>query len=417
MSEEPRWLRRSLKGLRFLSIQSAIQLVSIGSGLLLVNQLRPEAFAVFTVATVAFNLLALIADGGVMSAMTAIGAGLRADPIQTRALINDVVSVRRGLSVLGLGAAALLTAITLLRLSVPVSAISALIVACGIYGVAATAQAVWSVVLRLQGRFETLQWIEGVAAVVRLCLVAAVVVMGAGAGGAVGSSLLSFVLVSILCWWYGQEYVALDAPRRLYLERVRPIVQSAFPAVAFFALQGQLTVALMGVFGTATDVASAGALARVAAIFGPIGPFMMNVVAPRFAILPHGSALRFLVRWGAGVALFGLLATALSFLAAQPILALLGEPYSHLRVELALCVAAASMALLETFLGLMNKARAWMRYSWTIFPFTLGMQGMALAFCDVRDLRGALSFALAGGAGRLAAGLFQACHAVRSGSR
>jgi O-antigen/teichoic acid export membrane protein len=417
LNEEPRWLRRSVKGLRFLSIQSGIQLVSVASGFLLVNQLRPEAFAIFTVATAAFNLLALIADGGVMSAMTALGADVRADPVQSRALINDVVTVRRVLSALGLGAAALLTAVTLGRLGALLTTITALVAVCGVYGVAATAQAVWSVVLRLQGRFDMLQRIEGISALVRLGLVIAVVVAGAGATGAVGSSLLSFLLVSILCWKHGQKYVAPEAPRSLYLERIRPIVRSAFPAVAFFALQGQLTVALMGIFGTSTDVASAGALARVAAVFAPLGPLLTNVVAPRFAILPHGSAPRFLVRWGTLVVLFGVAGTGLSFLAAQPILALLGEPYRHLRDELALCTAAASVGLAETFIGVMNKARAWMKQSWTIFPLTLGLQGMALMFCDVRELRGALIFALAGGTGRLAAGLLQAWWAVRSNAR
>jgi hypothetical protein len=417
LNEEPRWLRRSLKGVRFLSIQSGIQLVSIGSGFLLVNQLRPEAFAVFTVATVAFNLLALIADGGVMSAMTALGAGVRTDPVQSRALINDVVTVRRILSILGLAAAALLSGITLDRLGLPLSASAALIVVCGFYGVGATVQAVWSVVLRLQGRFETLQRIEGVASLVRLCLVIGIVVAGAGATGAIGASLLSFLLVSILCWRFGRKYVAPEAPRSLYLDRIRPIVRSAFPAVAFFALQGQLTVALMGVFGTSTDVASAGALAKVAAAFGPLGPVLTNVLAPRFAILPAGGATRFLLRWGAVVVVFGVAATGLSFLAAQPILALLGEPYRHLRVELALCMAASSVGLAETFIGLMNKARAWMKHSWTIFPSTLGMQALALTFCDVRELRGALIFALAGGTGRLASGLLQAWWALRSSSR
>lgn len=417
MNGEPRWLRRSLKGVRFLSIQSGIQLVSIASGFLLVNQLRPEAFAVFTVATAAFNLLALIADGGVMSAMTALGAGVRTDPVQSRALINDVLTVRRVLSVLGLLAAAVLTVVTLGRLGSRLSTIAALIIVCAVYGVGATVQAIWSVVLRLQGRFETLQRIEGIAALVRLCLVVAVIVVGAGAAGAIGSSLLSFLLVSILCWRFGQQYVAVEAPDTLYLERIRRIVRSAFPAVAFFALQGQLTVALMGVFGTATDVASAGALARVAAAFGPLGPLLTNVVAPRFAILPDSAATRFLVRWGAVVVVFGAAATGFSFLAAQPILSLLGEPYRHLRIELALCMAASSIGLAETFIGLMNKARAWVKHSWTIFPLTLGMQGLALTICDVRELRGALIFAMAGGTGRLASGLLQAWWAVRSSSR
>jgi hypothetical protein len=80
-------------------------------------------------------------------------------------------------------------------------------------------------------------------------------------------------------------------------------------------------------------------------------------------------------------------------------------------------MAASSVGLAETFIGLMNKARAWMTHSWTIFPLTLGMQGLALTFCDVRELRGALIFALAGATGRLASGLLQAWWALRNGSR
>jgi hypothetical protein len=136
-------------------------------------------------------------------------------------------------------------------------------------------------------------------------------------------------------------------------------------------------------------------------------------MAPRFAILAPEKVRRVFWTWGAMVVVLSLAATLFAYTAATPILAVLGAPYRGLRVELTLCMASAAFAFVETFIGLMNKARGWMRLSWTIVPLTLGLQGLALTIWDVGHLRGALMFSLVGGIGRLSAGLVQTYASMR----
>lgn len=404
---------RALRGLQFLAVQTGIQIVTLACGVLLVNRLPPADFAVFTVATAAFNILAVVADGGVMSAMMALGAEIRSDRVQTRALIEDVLRFRAVFTLIGFVACTVFSTLALTRLGLDPAFVAIVVATCAMYGAAATVQAVWSVVLRLQSAFMALQRFDATAVVLRLLIVLIVVALGSGSMIAVASSLLPFVLVSVLCWRAGRAYAANEAPHGAYTERIRPIVKSAFPAVLFFAFQGQLTVGLMGLMGSSTEVASAGALARVATVFSPLGPLLANVMAPRFAMLPSERVRRVFWSWGAAVVVLSLTITFFTYAAATPILAVLGPPYRSLRVELTLCMAIAALAFVETFVGLMNKARGWMRLSWTIFPLTLGLQGLALTIWDVGDLRGALTFSLVGGIGRLAAGFVQAHVSMR----
>ena len=69
---------------------------------------------------------------------------------------------------------------------------------------------------------------------------------------------------------------------------VARVVREAVPGVAFYALQGQVSVGVMMLLGSPLAIASIGALSRVGAVYALLGPLIDNVVAPRYARLGGG---------------------------------------------------------------------------------------------------------------------------------
>jgi hypothetical protein len=131
------------------------------------------------------------------------------------------------------------------------------------------------------------------------------------------------------------------------------------PGVAFAAVQGQLTVVIMTMFGSTDKIADVAALGRIGQLFLLLGAFNTVLLEPYVARLPVHLLPR---RYAQILAVALLLAAAIGtvgFLFPGPLLWLLGPKYAGLEREVGWMVAGACVGYVSSVMWTMHAARRW----------------------------------------------------------
>lgn len=137
-----------------------------------------------------------------------------------------------------------------------------------------------------------------------------------------------------------------------------------FPGSIFYAVQGQITLMLITVFGhNVANVANVGALGRLGQILVVFAQMNPILVEPFFARLPAPRLLRVYLTGALLVTLFAGAFTASAFLFPQIFLWVLGARYSSLHFEVGLQVLCSSIAFVGGYLWVVHSARRFV-YWW-----------------------------------------------------
>jgi len=171
------------------------------------------------------------------------------------------------------------------------------------------------------------------------------------------------------------------------------LVTPNIPGNVFYAIQGQVTLMLITVFGhNAASVANIGALSRLGQIlvfFSQMNPIL---VEPFFARLP---AARLKRTYFLAVTLIAVCASAfaaLAFLLPEVFLWILGHNYRQLRVEVGLVVLASAIQYTGGFIWVVNSSRRFV-YWWNnfmIIALTLLVQAAFIWKFDLGSIRNVL---------------------------
>jgi O-antigen/teichoic acid export membrane protein len=149
-------------------------------------------------------------------------------------------------------------------------------------------------------------------------------------------------------------------------EKRRAILRLALPnipGIIFYALQGQVALFLITIFGHTTAVASIGALSRLGQIFALFTQMNPLLVEPYFAKLAKA---RLLHTYLSVLALTGVLCAAVTAAACwfpQLFLWILGPKYSGLHYEVMLVIASSSISYFTNVLWVIHSARRFI-YWW-----------------------------------------------------
>lgn len=204
---------------------------------------------------------------------------------------------------------------------------------------------------------------------------------------------------------------AVATARREILRFVRPQV----PILAFNAVQGQVIVFLISVFGNGAALAATGALSRLNLMFSVAPYFLGWIVQPYFSRIDARLVPRRF--WQLTLGCGGVLALAplTGFVWPEPFLWLLGPNYGHLRLEVGLLLLAGSIGTAVGLVSTLSLSRHWI-FSDAIFwvaPLTVGFQVLAIWSCDVTQPAGAITVMVAGNTGSLIAYLALAMRGQR----
>ena len=197
------------------------------------------------------------------------------------------------------------------------------------------------------------------------------------------------------------------------------LTMPATPGVIFYALQGQISLLLITIFGRTAAVASVGALGRLAQIFTLFLQMNPLLVEPYFARLPkHRLKMNYL----GAVAVAGIVGLAFIGLAwgfPEIFLWILGPKYAGLRVEVLLVMIGSGFRLIAGLAAAINGSRRF-TYWWhnlSTIALTLLVQGIFLWKTDLGSIRVVLWFGIASSAASMLVNLLCAVYGFVWGPR
>jgi O-antigen/teichoic acid export membrane protein len=180
----------------------------------------------------------------------------------------------------------------------------------------------------------------------------------------------------------------------------RAIVRLALPNVpqaVFYALQGQISLFLIAIFGHTTAVASVGALSRLGQMFVIFMQMNPLLVAPYFSKLPRERVAKsyFTACLAAAAGCLGFSLIAWHF--PQLFLWVLGPQYQGLHTEVLLVITAAGVACVSDLLWTIHAARRFVYWANNLVNI-LGILVVHILFivrADLSSIRAVLWLSLA----------------------
>ena len=196
-------------------------------------------------------------------------------------------------------------------------------------------------------------------------------------------------------------------------------VLPALPALIFGALQAQISLFLISIFGQTTGIAQVAALNRIAQVFLVLQAFNVAIVEPYIARLRRERVLLVYLGLIVLVSVCFVPVVLLSFTFPGAILCLLGSKYEGLGDVVGWLVLASCINYVATLAWIMNRARKWIFWSGTILEIVLvlAVQIGFLIVVGVRTTREAVMFTLASSCCLVAAHAYNAVYGFLRGPR
>lgn len=383
---------------RFVAVQLVVQALNFGAGLWVIRALTEREYAYYTLANTMLGTLGFLADSGIGAGLSALAGQVWTDDGRFARLIVTARRLRRGF-------AAALAVVVLPSLGWllwsrgagwgTTAALTVLVLLGAILHLEIDLLAV---VPKFRGETARLQRIDLLGGVLRVAGLAALLPWRMGAGLALAvptAAALAQVGLTRRFVTASLGPLAAAAPDPEFRAGILRAVRGTAALSVFNCFQGQITLWLIGLFGTTAGIAEVGALGRLAVLFTLAGSVQNSLLFPRFARSHDPGALRrrYLGIAGAAVVLgAGLLLVACLF--PRPFLMILGPKYLHLETALPLMVGGAVLGFVGATLWGLNSSRAWVAGAWWNIPLTLLAQAACAPFVNFGTVPGVLGFGI-----------------------
>ena len=374
--------------LAFAVGQPAVQLLNVLTGFLLLRWLSKEAYAMFGVAFAFQSTVNQLTDLGFSGSIVALAGERGTEPAWLGRYLRAARHYRTRLLAFTLLGAAI--AFPLLTWRQEWGAGTKLLL-FGAVSVAVVFQSwmVYGSPLLVHRRLWDYYSPQIVGAAVRLGLCAGLYVAGLLSAWAV--AWLGSLVIGWTGWSYrrasrdcAHEPAASDPETNREMRRyLAPFI----PGAIFFALQGQITVGIISVFGSTAQLAEISAVGRIGQLFLLLNAFNAIVLEPYFARLPVSLLQRRYVQIvGAAVLLAVSLATV-AFMFPKPLLWLLGPNYANMQQAVGWTVVSACITYVANLMWTMHAARRWV-YWWvtnTYITCVIMVQVICAITMDLRN--------------------------------
>lgn len=379
---------------RVSGTQAFCQLLNGLVAFLLVRMLSKEQYAWFTITSAMAAVLNVISDGGIATAVMALGGKVWQDRGKLSALIHAALTMLSWMTAASTLFVLPALAWLLYRQNAPWDIIAALTLLTICPQWLMTRTMILVIVNKLQSRVWNLQISEITLSGTRFALTILVWLCGVmsaiWASFAVAASMLvQSVLVRKQVRPLLQTKVSADDVT-LYHPQVVKTVRQILPSAAFNCLLGQISIWILGIIGTNSQVAELGALGRLAFVTNLIAAPLAFLVSPAFSRCQQLPRLRklftlLLMAYGS----FYTVMMTLCWTQSPFILSLFGEQYGHLSRELFIVAAGLSIAGINSVAWSLNLAKGWVKHLWLTMPLTLVSQTTAILLLDVSTVAGA----------------------------
>ena len=201
-----------------------------------------------------------------------------------------------------------------------------------------------------------------------------------------------------------RDFVLLPAKAKPEINRqMIHYVLPNLPSHIFYALQSQITIFLISIFGNTQNIAEVGGLGRLAQVFLLLTSFNTAIIEPFMARLPKNRvAPSFFLIFTIAIAICTAICL-LGFLAPQIFLWILGPQYSTLRREIGWLLLGSCLSYLTSVVWIMSTARRWIYWSssWTTIALILSTQIIFLTQLRIDSTFHAILFTAASAAAHL----------------
>lgn len=391
--------RRVLRLGGVASAQVVVQGIGFLSGILLIRFMEQVHYGYFTLAMSMVGMANVLMDLGLATAVLSIGGRLGNDGRALGQLVSDANAVRFKLSWAAVLFVLPFSVFMLSRQHAPLAVVWTLAILLVGMSLVNVRSGVLISVIRVLGHVGFQQKVELAANVVKLALLAAA---AAALLNAVIACLVSLLVAAgvqwVLCRALRAHLVpALPGLHPNALALWKQVRQQA-PNSLYFLLSSQLTIWLVGFFGSAERLAEMGALGRLSAVFALLASVTATLVLPYFARRTEREDVR-----AGALAVNGLYAclflslTVWAFFCPASMLWILGSKYAHLERELVWLVAAAALAAWSGAMYSIGCSRGW------VMPLSIGGTAgiaatvLAIQMVDVSTVIGCLQISAASG--------------------
>ena len=362
----PRALKWTRLLSQFLTGQVVIQALNFLTGFLLLRWLSVTAYAQFSVAFAFQSTLGMLIDLGFSGSIVALVGSRGGDADIVGRYIRSARHFRNRMFVVMLGVSVIAFPLVTRNQHWPVSTkiflFGAILASLFFQG-----WAMYAAPLLINGRIKEFYQAQIFAAAGRLCCCFVLFETAALSAWTAAWVAAAALAATGLLYRKKSDHLILEPHRsdpvfnREMLGYLAPLI----PGVVFTAFQGQISVALITVFGHTKNIAEVAALGRLGQLFAVFAAVNSVLIEPYIVkVSPSRLAVKYLVIVACSVVIAGSI-SAFSVVFPQPLLWVLGSKYGNLQKEIGWIVSGACVSYVAGVLWVMNSARKWLFWWYT----------------------------------------------------
>lgn len=357
------YLKRDLRSISYVTfIQILIQVLGLVTGFLIIRHLSTTEYAWYTIANTLLGTMTVLSDGGVASAMMALGGRVWQNKKELGKVFSTAYDLRKRFAVISLGLA--IPILFYLLQKQGASTLTSLLIIFAIIPAffASLSDNLLQVAPKLNLAFVAVQKNNLLVAIIRFLAIpvllfiapfAWIILLLAGVIRIYGNQKL---------WPLNKKYV--DETSRPDIEIRKVItrqVSRLLPGTIYYCFSGQIALWIMSLLGTNTSVAGLGALSRFSLLFSAFTMLFGSVVTPKFSKLtPTGRDLMSMFIRIHILCLFCFLfITFFFYVLSHEFLMLLGNGYQGLSTELIWSISSSLIGIFAGFSFSLFTARGW----------------------------------------------------------
>ncbi|MFO7826507.1 MAG: hypothetical protein R6V72_21410 [Cyclobacterium sp.] len=232
------------------------------------------------------------------------------------------------------------------------------------------------------------------------------------------------LLITIFSTWISYIYIQKQSKNlrflnpvisKNYKETLIKYIKLNWHNSAFYTFKGQISIFLIGVFGTTDSIADIGALTRFTLIFMMGKSLVDNIYSPAFGRCQNQEELKVLFRNAIAIIFLTSAAMLITvYLFPNQILWILGPKYEHLSYELFLVFLIGSLNLLLGTVYALNLTKGWIKYTPTYeIPIDVITLIFGVLVFNISELMGVLYLSLLSSFSNLLLHLFNSRHGLK----
>jgi O-antigen/teichoic acid export membrane protein len=357
----------------FLAGQGSVQLINLISGFLLLRWLSVEAYAQYSIAFGFQSTLSILVDLGFSGSIIALVGDRISDKKVIGSYIRSAKHYRNRLFLVALPIAIITFFLVTYKqhwdVITQIFLLSSIISSLFFQGWVAYYSAPLLIHKQLKKYYEP-QIIAALCRLVILYVLYILSVLVSWSSAWVNSFILAFN-----GFYYNRSAQNLvlepkvSDPKinREMLSYIAPVI----PVIFFTALQGQVLVFIIALFGETKSIAEVGALGRLGQIFMIFSASNSVIIAPYIAKIPLQSLVKKYLQILAAAIGISIILSMIGFIFPNFFLFILGSKYQDLQLELSFSILVASINYTTGVISSMNSARRWIFWWGNLLEITV----------------------------------------------